>query len=162
MRSTWGMVADGGSCMPRGMAAELRIEYANSVRDLNRSDLVGLGSQFKRDGDRLESYREIDKAEEKFPGRRLLQLPVRRLLQMGVWRPNPAPFATAVPAPFATGSRRLLQLRFRRLLQLRFRRLLQIGGFGAFCNLPGANRRLLQFSQLLWNSSNLGPTWTLL
>ena len=72
---------------------------------------MGLGSQFKRDGDRLESYREIDKAEEKFPGRRLLQLPVRRLLQMGVWRPNPAPFATAIPAPFANrGVRRLLQL----------------------------------------------------
>ena len=102
MRSTWGMVADGGSCMrscvlnTRTVCGTWRTWWAVNSNEME-IDLKATG--------------KLIKPRRNFPAGAFCNYRFRRLLQMGVWRPNPAPFATAIPAPFANrGVRRLLQL----------------------------------------------------
>ena len=114
MRSTWGMVADGGSCMRSCV--------------LNTRTVCGTWWGWAVNSNEME----IDlKATGKL-------IKPRRNFPAGAF----CNYRFGAFCKWGSGAR----IRRLRLLQLRFRRLLQIGGFGAFCNLPGANRRLLQFS----------------
>ena len=112
MRSTWGMVADGGSCMRSCV--------------LNTRTVCGTWWGWAVNSNEMEidlkATGKLIKPRTNFPAGAFCNYRFGAFCKWG------------------SGAR------IRRLLQLRFRRLLQIGGFGAFCNLPGANRRLLQFS----------------